>query len=93
MSLDEAAVPRLLRGVRTKFDTVRGIWVLLAPERVLKLDAVGAAILAETDGARAFGEIVAVLAAKFDAPADRIAADAGAFLTSLVDRRMAEIAS
>lgn len=93
MSLGEAAVPRLLRGVRTKFDTVRGIWVLLAPERVLKLDAVGAAILAETDGARAFGEIVAVLAAKFDAPADRIAADAGAFLTSLVDRRMAEIAS
>lgn len=91
-ALAEDARPALLRGVRTQFDPVRGIWVLLAPERVLKLDAVGAAILAETDGQRRFGEIVAILAARFDAPAERIAADAGAFLRSLIERRMAEVA-
>ncbi|MCL5777224.1 pyrroloquinoline quinone biosynthesis peptide chaperone PqqD [Limibaculum sp. FT325] len=88
--LAEQAVPRLLRGVRTKFDGVRGIWVLLAPERTLKLDAVGAAILAETDGTRSFGEIVDRLAARYQAPRERIAADAGTFLASLIQRRMAE---
>jgi pyrroloquinoline quinone biosynthesis protein D len=85
-------VPRLLRGVRVKNDPVRGIRVLLAPERVLKLDPIGSAILAETDGERTFGAIVARLAEAYDAPSDRIAADAGAFLMSLVERRMAEVA-
>lgn len=89
-TLPETAVPRLLRGVRTKFDEVRGIWVLLAPERALKLDQVGAAILAEVDGERAFGEIVDRLAETYKAPRERIAEDAGKFLTSLIERRMAE---
>lgn len=83
-------VPRLLRGVRTKHDKVRGMWVLLAPERVLKLDPIGAAILEETDGKRTFDEIVARLAARYDAPPERIAGDAAEFLTTLIERRMAE---
>lgn len=83
--------PALLRGVRPHFDKVRDTWVLLAPERALALDPVGAAILAETDGESSFGEIVARLAAKFDAPADRIAQDARTFLLGLVERRMAEV--
>lgn len=82
--------PRLLRGVRVKHDAVRGVPVLLAPERVIRLDPIGAAILEETDGARTFAEIVAALAARFDAPRDRIEGDAGRFLAALVARRMAE---
>ncbi|MDT8343289.1 MAG: pyrroloquinoline quinone biosynthesis peptide chaperone PqqD [Thermohalobaculum sp.] len=89
-ALPDTAVPRLLRGVRTRFDRVRGIWVLLAPERTLRLDQIGAAILAETDGVRSFGEIVDRLAAAYQAPRERIAADAGAFLAALIERRMAE---
>ena len=85
--------PALLRGVRTKHDAVRDIWVLLAPERALKLDPVGAAVLAEVDGERSFAEITATLAEKYNAPAEQIAKDAGAFLTSLVERRMMEIRS
>ena len=92
MTLRDTNVPRLLRGVRTKYDHVRAMPVLLAPERVLKLDAIGNAILAETDGTRSFGEIVARLAQKFDAPPERIAGDASAFLESLIERRMAEAA-
>ncbi len=92
MTLRDDDVPRLLRGVRTKHDPVRGIWVLLAPERVLKLDAVGNAILAEADGTRTFAEIVAALAGKFDAPPEQIAGDARTFLESLIERRMAEAA-
>ena len=90
-ALRETARPRLLRGVRVKFDAVRDMNVLLAPERTLKLDAIGAAILVETDGERTFGEIVDRLAARFQAPRERIAADAGAFLLSLIERRMAEL--
>ena len=85
------AVPRLLSGVRPKHDAVRDTWVLLAPERAVRLDAIGVAILEETDGARPFSEIVGRLAATFDAPAERIATDAGAFLASLIERRMAEV--
>jgi len=56
----------------------------------VRLDPIGVAILEETDGARPFGEIVSRLAAKFDAPAERIETDAGVFLASLIERRMAE---
>ena len=91
-ALAETARPRLLRGVRTKYDTVREIWVLLAPERALKLDQIGTAILDEVDGERSFGEIVDRLAAKYGAPRAQIAEDAGKFLASLIDRRMMETA-
>lgn len=85
--------PALLRGVRVKHDKVRDGWVLLAPERAVKLDPIGAAILAEVDGERSFAEIVAALAEKYQAPPERIATDASAFLLSLAERRMAEIRS
>lgn len=88
--LADQQVPRLLRGVRVKQDQVRGIAVLLAPERALKLDAIGTAILAETDGHRSFAGIVERLAAKYNAPAEQIAVDARKFLVSLIERRMAE---
>ncbi len=86
---DEAR-PVLLRGVRTHWDKVRGNWVLLAPERALALDAIGAAILAETDGETSFAEIVGRLARKYNAPAEQIAGDARHFLMGLIDRRMLE---
>lgn len=89
--LPDDAIPRLPRGVRTKFDAVRQTHMLLAPERAVRLDPIAAAILAETDGARSFAAIVTVLADKYAAPADRIATDARGFLVGLMDRRMLEI--
>jgi len=88
--LPDTARPRLLSGVRIKHDAVRDTWVLLAPERTLKLDQIGHAILSEVDGETPFGEIVARLAAKYDAPPERIAGDARGYLVSLIERRMAE---
>ena len=64
--------------------------VLLAPERAVALGEIGAAILAETDGETPFGEIVERLAAKYDAPAEQLAAAARRFLAALIERRMAE---
>ena len=90
VTLPDDARPVLLRGVRTHWDGVRSTWVLLAPERALALDEIGAAILAETDGETTFGEIVARLAAKYNAPPEQIATDARRFLTGLIERRMAE---
>jgi pyrroloquinoline quinone biosynthesis protein D len=89
--IDPAARPALLRGVRVRHDDVRDAWVLLAPERVLKLDAIAAAVLAELDGKRTFGEITAALAAKYNAPEAQIAADASRLIVSLTDRIMAEV--
>ena len=84
------AIPFLPRGVRVKRCEVRKGWFLLAPERAVKLDQVGAHILDALDGDRDFAGVVAHLAAKFDAPVERIEADAGKFLGDMVNRRMVE---
>lgn len=83
-------IPFLPRGVRVKECKVRKGWFLLAPERAVKLDQVGAHILGALDGQRDFAGVVAHLAAKFDAPVERIEVDAGKFLTDMVNRRMVE---
>ncbi len=89
--IDGRDVPFLPRGVRLRHCQVRQAWFLLAPERAVKLDAVGAHVLEALDGTRDFEAVVAHLAARFDAPADRIAADAGAFLNQMRARRMVDV--
>lgn len=91
MSITPASVPILPRGVRLHHDRVRDTWVLLAPERAVRLDPVGHAVLSEIDGTRSFGAIVAALAAKYDAPEDRIAEDSRGLLIGLLNRRMLEV--
>ena len=90
-TLADGDIPFLPRGVRVHHDRVRDVPVLLAPERALKLDPIGLAILSEVDGERDFGAIVAALARAYDAPTERIAGDAGAFLGALVDRRIVDL--
>ncbi len=91
--LNDAARPSLPRGVRLHYDRVRGNWVLLAPERAIKLDQVGHAILSELDGERSLAEIVIELARKYQAPEEQIAKDTRGFLGALMDRRMVETRS
>ncbi|TPE52515.1 pyrroloquinoline quinone biosynthesis peptide chaperone PqqD [Amaricoccus solimangrovi] len=90
-TLAPEAVPFLPRGVRLHFDTVRGAWVLLAPERALRLDTVGHAILSRIDGERSLGAIARDLAATFNAPFDQILADSAGYLSALLDRRVLEL--
>ena len=87
----EQDVPFLPRGVRIRHCEVRQAWFLLAPERAVKLDPVGAHVLEALDGTRDFAAVVAHLAAKFDAPVERIAVDAAAFLDQMRARRMVEV--
>jgi pyrroloquinoline quinone biosynthesis protein D len=84
--------PFLPRGVRLRRCEVRQAWFLLAPERALKLDATGSAILSALDGERRFAEVAATLAAEFAAPPERVATDARRFLAELIDKRMVELA-
>jgi coenzyme PQQ biosynthesis protein PqqD len=82
--------PRLARGVRLKYDEIRGEWLLLAPERVIKADAVAVEILQRCDGTAAFGAIVDDLAAQFSAPRARIETDVRALLEELAAKRMVD---
>lgn len=82
--------PRLPRGVRLREDKVRARWVLLAPERIVKVNPIAVEILRLCDGARTLSEIVADLAQRFKADPERIASDVRALLASLAEKRMVE---
>ena len=84
-------VPYLPRGVRTQFDAVRKMDVLLGPERVLMLDDVGVAVLGQMNGVASLAEISENLAKIYDAPLDVIAPDVMAFVVDLRDRGMVHV--
>lgn len=83
-------VPRLPRGVRLRFDEVRGAHVLLAPERAFDLDAVAAEVLGLVDGTRSVAEIVDALAAKYAEDRTVIEGDVVAMLDDLAKKRVIE---
>ena len=90
MTPDECR-PRLPRGVRLCEDKARDRWVLLAPERVVKVNPIAVEILKICDGSRTLAEIVAELAERFKADAARVGADVRALLATLAEKRMVEL--
>jgi len=85
------ARPRLPRGVRLKKDEVRGGHVLLAPERVVRADAIAVAILERCDGARTLDELVNELCTVYKGDRVRIEADVRALLADLAAKRMLDL--
>jgi len=85
------ARPRLPRGVRLTHNEAQGGWVLLAPERVFKADAISVEILKRCTGEATFAAIVDDLAATFTAPRDRIETDVTALLRGLADKKLLEL--
>lgn len=81
--IDAAATPRLARGVKLREDTVRGRWIVLAPERMFVPDEIALEVLRLVDGARSVGAIADELAARFAAPRDDILADVTEMLSDL----------
>lgn len=81
-----SAIPAFRRGVKFRFDAVRGAWVLLAPERLFMPDEIAVEILKLVDGERSIDAIADDLAARFNAPRDVIAADVTAVLEDLAAR-------
>ena len=89
--LSDNARPRLPRGVRLIHNEAQGGWVLLAPERVFKADAITAEILKRCTGEVTLDEIVNDLAKTFTAARGRIHADVVNLLGSLADKKLLEL--
>jgi pyrroloquinoline quinone biosynthesis protein D len=85
------ARPRLPRGVRLVHSEAQGGWVLLAPERVFKADAIAAEIVKRCNGETSFSAIVDDLATTFSAPRERVLADVTAMLRGLADKKLLEL--
>ena len=85
------ARPRLPRGARLVHNEAQGGWVLLAPERVFKADAIAAEILRRCTGEATFAAIVDDLTKTFAAPRERIEADVAALLASLAEKRLLDL--
>jgi pyrroloquinoline quinone biosynthesis protein D len=85
------ARPRLPRGVRLVESEAHGGFVLLAPERVFKADAIAVEIIKRCTGTATLAEIVDDLARTFAAPRERVLADTTALLRGLADKKLLEL--
>jgi pyrroloquinoline quinone biosynthesis protein D len=85
------AKPRLPRGVRLTHSEAQGGWVLLAPERIFKADAIAAEILKRCTGEATLQAIADDLAKSFNAPRERIHADVIKLLAGLAEKKLLEL--
>jgi pyrroloquinoline quinone biosynthesis protein D len=79
-------IPAFANGVRFRFDSVRGAWVVLAPERLFLPDESAVEILKLVDGVRRLDQIIDELAARFDAPRAVLAADVAGMVSELAEK-------
>lgn len=87
-SVSPDARPHLPRGVRLVHNEAQGGYVLLAPERVFKADAIAVEILKRCTGEATVSQIVDDLARTFQAPRERIASDVTQLLQGLADKKL-----
>jgi pyrroloquinoline quinone biosynthesis protein D len=83
-------IPALRRGFRFQWEPVQDCHVLLYPEGMIKLNESASAVLAEVDGARTVGAIVADLQTRFP-DAEGIEEDILAFLEVAIERFWIEL--
>ena len=86
ISVSEASRPVLPRHAKLKYDQMRKVWVILAPERVLAPDEIAVEVLQLCDGIRNVGGVADQLAAKYAAPRDAILTDVIVMLQDLADK-------
>src|SRR5437868_15004578 len=91
MSVALDAKPKLPRGVRLVHNEAHGGWVLLAPERVFKPDAIAAEILKRCTGEATLEEITGDLAKTYSAPHEQIVCDVTVLLTRLLESKLLEL--
>jgi pyrroloquinoline quinone biosynthesis protein D len=91
MQVSKVSRPRLPRGVRLAHNEAQGGWVLLAPERVFKADAITVEILKRCTGETTLAAIVDDLAATFAAPRERIHTDVVQLLSGLAEKKLLDL--
>jgi pyrroloquinoline quinone biosynthesis protein D len=84
--LDPATCLTLARGVKMRFDEIRGQWMLNAPERVLVLDEIAKEILSRCDGGTRISDLCWQLAIEFAEPLETVEADVMELLQDLLHR-------
>ena len=77
--------------MRLTHNEAQGGWVLLAPERIFKADAIAVEILKRCTGEATLDAIVDDLAATFKAPRERIHADVTKLLGGLAEKKLLEL--
>jgi len=82
---DKGRKLKLARKARLHYDALRQEHLLLLPERVVKLNSTGAAIIRLCDGRRSMAEIVRTLQSRY--PDANVEPDAHEFLCDLVKKR------
>ena len=82
----DLSAPKLAPHVRHQVDRITGVPMLLHPEGAVELSETADAIVRLCDGVRTTGEIVARLAAEYEAPPEALQADVEACLGELRGR-------
>ena len=77
--------------MRLVHNEAHGGWVLLAPERVFKADAIAAEIIKRCTGEASLREIIEDLVKTYSAPREKIATDVTALLSGLADKKLLEL--
>lgn len=83
--------PELPRHIKLRHDTARGVWTILAPERVFTPDSIAVAVLKLCDANRTVEDIAQELSRSYNAPTDRILADVIAMLQELADKGVVKV--
>jgi len=73
------------------FDSRRGAWAILSPEKVLWPDEISLAILRRCDGTAEAGAIADALALEYGAEREEVRADVVAFLQDWSDRMVVRL--
>lgn len=87
-SVEGEAVLRFAPHTRFRFDEVRQVWIVLAPERLMLPDEQAVEILQLIDGERAVDGVIDELVGRYDAPRDVVAVDVIKMLQDLVDKKV-----
>lgn len=90
IELNRAHVVRLKRSARLRYDKARDIHTLLAPERVVVLNATSVMIIEALDG-RDLDAILDDFAVRYDAPRELIAKDVITMLQDFADKGYLEV--
>ena len=86
LKINENVIPKFPKHVKFRFNKARKEWVILAPERLVKLDPIAVEILQLVDGEKTVKIISSELSKKFNAPEETILADVKEMLQDLSDK-------
>ena len=86
LKINENVIPKFPKHVKFRFNKARKEWVILAPERLVKLDPIAVEILQLIDGEKTVKIISSELSKKFNAPEETILADVKEMLQDLSDK-------